>query len=166
MTDIIMRNVTNPKIPLLNNSYIINLVGDNNDVMINAMEIELIIKSFGLSTKSISIVPTCLSSYTTNKLIPWRIDLEKELNNTNKHVIINKIGEVNCSELIDLNRSIRALNMFRHPYTFLIDSGSKSRHKPTVSHLQNCNQINQIWPVLANIDTKVDELRTYISPTY
>lgn len=162
-------------IPLINNSYVINLIGSDIDVEQSANEIKSIANSYGLTTKFISIKPYALATYPTNKPVDWRVNLEQILKTSNEHVIINKIGWANCDEITDLNRSVRALNMFRHPWAFLIDPNVKTRHESTLlngpdktdsnKYIFNCGQINQVWPLLASYDEKVQELETYIKPS-
>ena len=157
--------LNNSIIPLLNNSYVINLIGSEDNVEQTANEINYIATiSYGLSTKIISIVPSCLSLNPINKPLTWRVELEQILNTSNEHVIINKVGNVNCDEITDLNRSIRALNIFRHPLAFLINPNAKTRHDVNYSYFRNCSQINQVWPLLATHENKVKELELYITP--
>ena len=83
---------------------------------------------------------------------------------------VSKLGNVNflnlrcCDEITDLNRSIRALNIFRHPLAFLINPNAKTRHDVNYSYFRNCSQINQVWPLLATHENKVKELELYITP--
>ncbi len=156
-------------IPLMNNSYVINLIGSDIDIEKTAEEMNSIAQSYGLSTKIISIKPYALATYPTNNPVDWRVNLEKILKTSNEHVIINKIGRANCDEITDLNRSVRALEMFRHPWAFLIDPNVKTRHESVLlngpdKYQFNCSQINQAWPLLASYDEKVKELETYIKP--
>lgn len=165
----ITTNPTKQVIPLINNSYIINLIGSDSDVEQTAIEIKSIAQSYGLTTKFISIKPYALSTYPTNNPVDWRVNLEQILKASNEHVIINKIGRTNCDEITDLNRSVRALDMFRHPWAFLIDPNVKTRHESVLlngpdKYQFNCSQINQAWPLLASYDEKVKELESYIKP--
>ncbi len=169
-----LQTETKAIIPLMNNSYVINLIGSDTDVEQTANEINSIAQSYGLTTKFISIKPYAINiinpTYPTNNPVEWRINLEKTLKTSNEHVIINKVGRANCDEITDLNRSVRALGMFRHPWAFLIDPNVKTRHESTLlngpdKYRFNCGQINQAWPLLASYDEKVKELEMYIKPT-
>lgn len=157
-------------ISLINNSCIINLIGSEKDVDQTTNEIKEIAEStYDLTTKIVSIKPYCLSTYSTNQPVEWRINLEKILKTSNEHVIINKVGLANCDEITDLNRSVRALNSYYHPFAFLIDPNAKTRNDSTLlngpnKYQFNCTQINQIWPLKASFDDKIEELEIYIRP--
>ena len=166
-------NLTKPTISLLNNSYMINLIGSDDSVNSTADEIKEIAESYGLKTKFVSIKPYCLSTYQTNGPVKWRVDLQNILSSSNEHVLINKIGHANCDEITDLNRSVRVLSgpyCTRHPFAFLIDPNVKTRHDSTLlknglnQYQFNYGQINQVWPFLASFDDKVKELENYIKP--
>jgi hypothetical protein len=143
-------------VPLINNAYVINLMGSEDDVEQTANEIKQIAEStYGLIAKTVSIKPYCLSTYSTNEPIKWRVDLDNILKSSNENVIINKIGYANCDEITDLNRSVRALSNYYHPWAFLIDPNVKTRHESKLlngpnKYQFNCSQINQVWPLQAS----------------
>lgn len=163
-------NTTKSIVPLINNAYVINLIGSDDDVEQTAYEIKRIAESaYELTAKTVSIKPYCLS--TTNEPIKWRVDLDNILKSSNENVIINKIGYANCDEITDLNRSVRALSNCYHPWAFLIDPNGKTRHESTLldgpnKYQINCSQINQVWPLQASFVEKVKELEVYIKPTF
>lgn len=165
-------NTTKSIVPLINNAYVINLMGSEDDVEQTANEIKRIAESaYELTVKTVSIKPHCLSTYSTNEPAKWRVDLDNVLKSSNENVIINKIGYANCDEITDLNRSIRALNNYYHPWAFLIDPNVKTRHESKLldgpnKYQFNCSQINQVWPLQASFVEKVKELEVYIKPTF
>jgi len=148
--------------------YIINLIGSKKDINQTTYEMKKIAEvSFGLSTETVSIKPYCLSSYPTNTPAKWRTDLSNILLSSNKDVIINKVGLVNCEEITDLKYSVVALNPFCRPFAFLIDSNAESHDKSELqiwsSQCDQCTQINQTWIMNAPYSQKIRELNLYLN---
>lgn len=157
------------KIPMLNNSYVISLIGSNEEIEQASEEIKRIAETIGHTVKMTSIKPTVLSAYYKNEMPKWRKELENEIKRSGENIIINKIGHANCDEIRDFNRSVRALALnhhFRHPWAFKIDASAKTRHESNLlgndPNKFNCDQINQVYPLAGTYETKYDDLNTYI----
>lgn len=155
-------------IKFLNKNYVINLVGNKQDVEQASQEIYEIAKSQGLTTKFISVKPyICLAHSQTNSMPEWRIKLSNELVNSQEQIIINKIGPANYEAVNELNRSIRALTYDTiHPWAFLIDPNVSSRHDSdlldkSIQMYGYTNPFNQVYPLKASMDEKKNELETY-----
>lgn len=146
----------------VNNLYIINLIGSYHDIDLTANEMNEIAKNFNLRTKFISIRPYKLSIHPNNREVKWRVELENILLSSDEHILINKVGKSNCDEIADLNNSIRALDRYRHPWTFLIVPDLKKANDSIKNF--NCNHINQIWSLKTCPKKKIKDLASYIKP--
>lgn len=91
----------------------ISIVGPEKDTARISNEV------FSVLNKSmkVKIEPTCLARESVNQTPAWRFELSRILSQGHVH-IINDAGRVNCDELLDLNRSIRALSGSYHPLVF------------------------------------------------
>jgi hypothetical protein len=148
----------------------INLVGSDLDMEQTTAEIKDIAEEIGHTVKVVQIVPNgLLSTNATNSAPKWRVDLASEVRSS-ENVIINKVGQINCEILADLNRSVRAVSHgFRHPWAFKIDPNATTRHESvllgTDPYVFNCDQFNQVYPLLGTYDTKRTDMETYLRPS-
>lgn len=157
------------KIPLLNNSYMINLIGSKIDMEQTTAEIKQIAEEIGHTVKVVTIVPNGLVVDPHSSAPKWRTDLANEVYSS-ENVIINKVGEVTCDVITELNRSVRAVSYgFRHPWAFKIDPNATTRHESvllgTDPYKFNCDQISQVYPLLGTHKTKKDDMETYLRPS-
>ena len=169
------------KMPLLNNGYMINLVGSEADMKQATREIQEIAEIIGHTVKVVKIVPSNDNgndngnsngnnngNNNSNNGPTWRVDLVREANST-KTVLINQVGEVSCDILTDLNRSVRAVSHgLRHPWAFKIDPNVSTRHESvllgTNPYQFNCDQINQVYPLQGTFQTKQSDMEHYLRP--
>ena len=146
------------------NRLIINLVGNTKDIDSATYDITSILNKKNLTYKTIKIYPTILSMQSNNKMPEWRFKLAEEILSS-ENVIINKIGQVNCDEITDLNRSIRALSRDKfHTIVLRVDHDAISRCG-SKSKLDECSQITSIFPLNAVFETKMYEFDTYLDWT-
>lgn len=146
------------------NRLVINLIGNAKDIDNATYDITAILNKKNLTHKVITVYPTTLSMQSNNKMPEWRFQLAEEILSP-ENVIINKIGQVNCYEITDLNRSIRALSRDRfHPIALIVDHDAISRCG-SKSKLDECSQITSIFPLNAVFETKMYEFDTYLDWT-
>ena len=140
------------------NSLVINLLGNDNHIDTAISDITNILQNKNLSYKVISLRPTTLSFQPDNKMPLWRVQIDKEMK-SNEHIIINKIGRVNCDEITDLNRSIRALNKYRQPVALYVEPFPISKHNYL---FEKCPQVSAIFPLNGTNETKIYEFETFL----
>ena len=149
----------------------INLIGSDTDMEQATNEIKDIAEEMGHTVKVVEIRPDgLLSTNASNEAPKWRVKLSEEVK-SNENILINKVGQVNCEIITDLNRSVRAVsNDFRHPWAFKIDPNVKTRHESvllgTHPYKFNCDQINQVYPLKGTYETKRADLDTYLRVNY
>lgn len=162
--------MSNKQIPLVNNAYIITLIGESKAILKAEKEIESIASSWGLSVEFANIVPECLALNPTNEPSTWRVQLQNLLVKTNANVIINTVGFVNSDAIVDFSRSVRAFSVRsfvnRHPWNFVVDPSVTNENKMESKlfyQFRNCEQVN----VYAGADTLANNkknLQTFIRP--
>jgi hypothetical protein len=76
------------------------------------------------------IQPSCLARESTNQMPAWRFDLQRAM--SSGKLIVNDMSRVNCDEILDFTRSVRALSNTYHPFVFSTE--------PT-----ECVQVNGIY---------------------
>jgi hypothetical protein len=146
------------------NHLVINLLGNGKDIENATHDIISILDKKNLTHKIIELRPIILSFLSNNKMPEWRFQLAEEMLSP-ENVIINKIGNVNCDEITDLNRSIRALSRGgRRPISLYVDPDAISRCKQNSNkkQLNECSQITSIFPLNAVFDTKMYEFDIYL----
>jgi hypothetical protein len=147
-----------------NNFLVINLLGDDKYIEKATNDIINIIKKKGLTHKTISLHPTLLSHQAHNEMPEWRIALQKEMQGT-ENIIINKIGYASCDEITDLTRSVRALSKQRNTYALFVEPNAISRRDTKCKNpysLENCQQVNSIFPLDATDETKTKEFEIFL----
>ena len=136
----------NKIVKLFNNKlYFISLIGTQLEINKATIEIKNVVESLGHTTKVVSIIP-----YVSNE---WK-DKIRKVNKENKSIIINKIGNVSCSQITDFNREVRNLDL-RHPWAF------KIKNKNGLYKI-NCDQINQIYSLQNCMKNKINDIKMYI----
>jgi len=147
------------------NSIVVNLLGDEKHIDTAAHDITKILKKKDLSYKIISLRPTILSLQSNNNMPEWRFQIDKEIR-SDENIIINKVGRVNCDEITDLNRSIRALSHNRYPIALYVEPNAISRCQQNNSHkfnsLKTCSQISTIFPLNGTDETKTYEFEIFL----
>jgi hypothetical protein len=157
-------------IPLVNNAYIISLVGEPKHINKTEKEITKIIKSWRLSCESVSITPECLVSSPINEQSEWCVQLKNIIIKSSAHIIINKMSNVNSDAIIDFSRSVRAFSIYsfvnRHPWTFIVDPNvtneTKSESK-LFKLYENSGQVN-IYAGADTMENNKKNLEVYIKP--
>ena len=162
--------MTKNPIPLMNNAYIINLIGDTEAITNTQSQIETIAKSWGLTCEFSSIIPDCLATSVTNEPSEWRVQLKELLVKSQANIIINSAGWVNPDAIIDWTRSTRAFSTYsfvnRHPWNFLVDPTVTNETKSN-SKLLGIYESSGYVNIYAGADTIANnksQLETYIKP--
>lgn len=151
------------------NRLVINLLGDDDHVERATKDIISILDKKNISHKVVSLHPTTLARQPNNEMPKWRFQIHEEMR-TDKNVIINKIGHVNCDEITDLNRSIRALSSTRHPIALYVEPDTNRRNAHCLSFTKNssydflnkCSQVTSIFPLNTTDEIKMYEFEIYL----
>jgi hypothetical protein len=163
----------------LRNYFVMNLLGRKDHVECATIDICNILKQLNISHKTINIHPTLLARQPNNNMPNWRVELRKELESP-EDIIINKVNDVNCDELTDLTRSIRALSRRRDTYAlfakpvnnkkfqyplekfFSEKSYKEQSYDIELYELEKCHQVNSVFPINATDEIKLYEVGTYL----
>jgi len=157
-------------IPLVNNAYIISLVGQPEHINKTESEIKQIVKSWRLSCESVSITPECSVSNNSNEQSEWRVQLKNTIIKSSDHIIINKMYNVNTNAIIDFTRAVRAFSTYsfvnRHHWTFIVDPNvtneTKSESK-LINLFENSGQV-YIYAGADTMENNKKNLEVYIKP--
>lgn len=157
-------------IPLINNAYIISLIGEPQEIANASSQIQSIVKSWGLTCELVSIKPECLATCVTNEPSEWRVQLKELLVKSNAHIIINSAGWVNSDAITDWSRSVCAFSTYsfinRHPWNFIVDPTVTNREKENSLLFKSYESSGHV-NIYACADTLVNnkaQLEVYIKP--
>jgi hypothetical protein len=157
-------------VPLVNNAYIISLVGQPEQINKAEKEIKQIVKSWRLSCESISITPECLTTNSINEQSGWCVQLKNIIIKSSSHVIINKMYNVNSDAINDFSRAVRSFSIYsivnRHPWTFIVDPNVTNETKPESKLLklyENSGQVN-IYAGADTMENNKKNLEVFVKP--
>ena len=140
---------------------IISLIGKMSDVEQASKEIEHVANENGVSHKMLSITPTILAHERSNMMPKWRKELKNELFSA-ENLLINKIKHANCDAITDLNRSIRSLDLVRHPIVFEVVDDNEMDYYNKNSFDENCGQITSKYFLKNKYNRKKDMIERYL----
>jgi len=157
-------------IPLMNNAYIISLIGEAKTILKAEKQIGQIASSWGLTVEFANIVPRCLALNPTNKPCEWRVQLQNLLVKSESNIIINTIGFVDSDSITDFSRSVRAFSVRsfvnRHPWNFIVDPNVTNKNQLESKLLEiykNSGQVN-VYAGADTLENNKKNLETFIKP--
>lgn len=164
--------ISTPETRTKGNLYVVSLVGTVEEINIATQEIKKIANTLGYNSGVIKIIPD--KSLQTNGLSnqAWKMNLHTLLRDTKFTLLINQIGNVNCEQVIDFNKSVRELRINRRPLTFKIDPHARTPHEKSAlynskrPYERDCSEINQVYPLAGSIHAKTKSIELWIDPIY